>query len=80
MRQKYLHRGKDIAQLISSDVVHYGDEEWDGNNYAPCGTDSKASYATSISQPHLKVVDLRMGRTAFAAPRHWVGYPAIGFK
>jgi hypothetical protein len=26
--------------LISSDAVHYGDEEWGGNNYAPYGTDS----------------------------------------
>ena len=152
---KNLHWGKDIAFLISSDAVHYGDEDWGGKNYAPYGTDSTGNaqavshereiirtcfeaeltknkiarffaytvnpddfreykwtwcgrysipfglltsfylqslqksdhlmgipvaYATSISQPHLKVTDLRMGRTANATPRHWVGYPAIGFK
>ena len=38
------------------------------------------AYATSITQPYLKVDDLRMGQTAIASPRHWVGYPAIGFK
>jgi len=155
MQQKNLHLGKDIALLISSDAVHYGDEEWGGKNYAPYGTDSMGNanavsheleiistcfkgeltgdkiarffaytvnpddfreyrwtwcgrysipfglltsqylnslqesspltgipvaYATSISQLHLEVDDLRMGRTAVATPRHWVGYPAIGFR
>ena len=155
MRQNNLHWGKDITLLISSDAVHYGDEEWGGKNYAPYGTDSAGNaqavsyeheiirtcfegeltgekiarffaytvnpdsfrdykwtwcgrysipfglltslylqslqtgspltgipvaYATSISQPHLKVVDLRMGQTAIATPHHWVGYPAVGFK
>lgn len=155
MKQKNLHWGEDIALLISSDAVHYGDEDWGGKNYAPYGTDSTGyaqalshereiietcfeaelteekiaqffaytinsddfreykwtwcgrysipfglltslflqslqagpplmgipvAYATSISQPHLKVDDLRMGQTAIATSRHWVGYPAIGFK
>jgi hypothetical protein len=38
------------------------------------------AYATSISQPHLKVDDLGMGQTAIATLRHWVGYAAIGFR
>lgn len=155
MKEKNLNWGKDIALLISSDAVHYGDEDWGGNNYAPFGTDSAGNaqalsyeneiirtcfegeltaekisrffgytvnpdnfreyrwtwcgrysipfglltsiylqsmqpgnplrgtpvaYATSISQPHLKVDDIKMGRTAIASPGHWVGYPAIGFK
>ncbi len=32
--------GKDIAILISSDAVHYGDEGWGGKNLAPYGSDS----------------------------------------
>ncbi len=155
MRQKNLRWGEDIALLISSDAVHYGDEDWGEKNYAPFGTDSAGNaqavsyeqeiirtcfegkltggkiarffsytvnpdnyreykwtwcgrysipfglltslhlqslqktsplsgipvaFGTSISQPHLKVVDLKMGQTAIASPRHWVGYPAIGFK
>lgn len=155
MREKNLHWGEDIALVITSDAVHYGNEEWGGMNYAPYGTDNTGNaravshereiirtcfegeltgekikrfftytvdpddfrkyrwtwcgrysipvglltslslqslqavstlegvpiaYATSISQPHLKVDDLRMGRTAIATSRHWVGYPAIGFR
>ena len=155
MTENKLRWGKDIALLISSDAVHYGDEEWGGKNYAPYGTDSTGNaqavdheweiiencftgnltqekvarffsytvnqdnfreykwtwcgrysvpfglltalhlqnlegsdaligipvaYRTSITQPHLKVDDLRMGQTAIATPHHWVGYPAIGFK
>ncbi len=155
MQRKNLHWGEDIALLITSDAVHYGDEEWGGKNYAPYGTDRAGNalavsyereiirtcfegeltgdkiarffaytvnpdhykeyrwtwcgrysipvglltskylqallmstpltgipvaYSTSIKQPHLEVDDLRMGRTAIATPRHWVGYPAIGFK
>jgi AmmeMemoRadiSam system protein B len=155
MRKKDLQWGEDIALIISSDAVHYGDEEWGGMNYARYGTDSAGNaqavsyekeiirncfegeltedkiarfydytidqdnfkvykwtwcgrysipvglltslnlqllqksspitgipvaYATSISQQHLKVSDLRMGETANATNHHWVGYPAIGFK
>ncbi len=40
MKQKNLRWGEDIALLISSDAVHYGDADWGGNNYAPYGTDS----------------------------------------
>jgi len=155
MKKENLRWGEDIALLITSDAVHYGDEDWGGKNYAPFGTDSvgnaqamshereiirtcfegnlneekvarffdytvdsgnfreykwtwcgrysiplglltslylqslqsggtlegvPVAYATSISQAHIKVDDLRMGRTAIATTRHWVGYPAIGFK
>ena len=155
MAEQHLRWGEDIALVISSDAVHYGDEDWGGSNYAPYGTDSAGNaqavaheheiiescftgdlsreqiarfveytvspdnykdyrwtwcgryaiplglmtalhlqaleqgspltgvpvgYATSITQSQIKVDDLRMGRTGIATPRHWVGYPAIGFK
>jgi AmmeMemoRadiSam system protein B len=32
--------GIDFALLITTDAVHYGDEEWGGRNYAPYGVDS----------------------------------------
>jgi len=32
--------GNDIAIVISTDAVHYGDENWGGKNYARYGTDS----------------------------------------
>lgn len=37
-------------------------------------------YGTSISQPPVPVDDLKMGQTAPATLRHWVGYVAVGFK
>jgi AmmeMemoRadiSam system protein B len=40
MKRNKLIWGDDIAILISTDAVHYGDEDWGGNNYAPYGTDS----------------------------------------
>lgn len=40
MKENDLQWGKDIALLISTDAVHYGDEDWGGSNYAPYGTDS----------------------------------------
>lgn len=40
MKEKNLQWGQDLAILISSDAVHYGDEDWGGKNYASYGTDS----------------------------------------
>ena len=40
MKKNKLNWGNDIAILISTDAVHYGDEDWGGKNYAPYGTDS----------------------------------------
>jgi len=40
MQDKKLEWGEDLAIVISSDAVHYGDKDWGGKNYAPFGTDS----------------------------------------
>lgn len=32
--------GEDFAIVISNDAVHYGDEDWGGDDYAPYGTDA----------------------------------------
>jgi MEMO1 family protein len=40
MHEQGLEWGRDLAIVISSDAVHYGDEDWGGSNYAPYGTDS----------------------------------------
>ena len=37
-------------------------------------------YSNSIKHPELEVNDLRMGKTAPANMRHWVGYAALGYK
>jgi MEMO1 family protein len=155
MQQNKLEWGKDVALLITTDAVHYGDEDWGGKNMAPFGADSAGylkavakehaiidsclagelsigkikkfssitvlpdnykeyrwtwcgrysvplglmvaedlrrlsgeqplvgrfiGYSTSIDHKPLKVDDLRMGRTANANIRHWVGYASIGYK
>jgi MEMO1 family protein len=37
-------------------------------------------YETSISHKELPVNDLRMGKTAIATLKHWVGYAAVGYR
>jgi hypothetical protein len=37
-------------------------------------------YSTSIDHQPLKVNDLRMGKTAKATIRHWVGYALVGYE
>lgn len=41
MKKNKLVWGEDIAILISTDAVHYGDKDWGDNNYAPFGTDKQ---------------------------------------
>ncbi|MEI7830824.1 MAG: AmmeMemoRadiSam system protein B [Prolixibacteraceae bacterium] len=155
VKERRLEWGKDIALLITTDAVHYGDEDWGGKNMAPFGADSMGyakavakehmiidsclvgtpslekirkfvgitvqpedykeykwtwcgryslplglmvalnlqnetnsnplngkfiGYSTSIDHQSLQVGDLRMGKTANATIRHWVGYASIGFE
>lgn len=53
--KKHLEWGKDFAFIISTDAVHYGDEGWGGNNYAPFGADS-AGYAKAVEHEY-QIVD-----------------------
>jgi AmmeMemoRadiSam system protein B len=155
MKMHDLQWGKDVALLITTDAVHYGDEDWGGKNMAPYGVDSAGyqlaikheygiidsclvgdpnlenvkrfiditvqpnnyreykwtwcgrysvplglitaidlqqannsqfltgqfiDYSTSIDHKPLNVEDLRMGKTANATIRHWVGYASVGYK
>jgi AmmeMemoRadiSam system protein B len=41
MKDKGLKWGKDVAFVISTDAVHYGDEEWNGSNFAYYGCDEE---------------------------------------
>lgn len=43
--------GGDFSFLISSDAVHYGNEGWNGANYAPYGVDS-SSYRQAIKHDY----------------------------
>ena len=44
MRRRGLEFGNDLAIVISTDAVHYGDEGWGGKNYAVFGTDSAGTH------------------------------------
>ncbi len=144
--------GKDYAIVATTDAVHYGNEDWGGEDRAPFGCDdagnekargleaeiisnclegsvspeefrrfsaytiqsgdfheykwtwcgrysvpvalytsyylndsqaiegSFVGYSTSITNRHIPIDDLRMGRTAIATKCHWVGYAALGYR
>ena len=43
MGEKGWEPGKDLAIVISSDAVHYGDKDWGDKNMAPFGSDRKGN-------------------------------------
>ena len=52
MKERRLEWGKDVALLITTDAVHYGDEDWGGKNMALFGADS-AGYIKAVSKEHM---------------------------
>jgi MEMO1 family protein len=69
MKKHNLEWGKDVALVISTDAVHYGDQEWGGKNYAPydCDTDGyiKAKYLESEIINNCLTGDLKTSRIKF---------------
>ncbi len=51
MKKHNLQLGKDLAIIISTDAVHYGDQQWGGKNFAYYGADS-AGYRKAIKHEH----------------------------
>ncbi|MFZ4563824.1 MAG: AmmeMemoRadiSam system protein B [Bacteroidales bacterium] len=51
MQEMNLGWNKDVAIVISTDAVHYGDEDWGGQNYAQYGCDS-AGYNKALSHEY----------------------------
>jgi AmmeMemoRadiSam system protein B len=58
MKRNNLRWGEDVAILISSDAVHYGDEAWGGHNFAYFGTDGRGN---ALAEAH----DREIIRTCF---------------
>jgi AmmeMemoRadiSam system protein B len=50
VKKKNLQWGKDFAIVISSDAVHYGDEEWGEKNFAFFGTGCKANEKAKLHE------------------------------
>jgi hypothetical protein len=63
MDSKNLSWGSDIALLITTDAVHYGNEEWGGKNYAPFGVDS-IGYSQAVEHEHEIIRDCLQGEVS----------------
>jgi MEMO1 family protein len=51
MRERSQRWGADVAIVISSDAVHYGDEEWGGRDFARFGVDDEG-YRRAVAYEH----------------------------
>jgi len=51
LEENDLKLGKDVAIVITTDAVHYGDESWGGKNYAPYGTDEEGT-SNAVNYEH----------------------------
>jgi MEMO1 family protein len=61
MRKRGLELGKDVAFVVSADMVHYGDAGWSGKRFAELGTDGGA-YDAAVAR------DLRLIRDHLEGP------------
>jgi MEMO1 family protein len=65
--------GKDYAIVISTDAVHYGDEDWGGKNYAIYGTDT-AGYKQAVSREYEIIDNCLSGKILPDKVKKFVGY------
>lgn len=55
LKAKGLKWGRDVAFVMSTDAVHYGDEDWGGSNYAFYGCDDKGFNAAKAHE--MEIID-----------------------
>jgi AmmeMemoRadiSam system protein B len=72
MKARRLEWGKDVALLITTDAVHYGDEDWGGKNMAPFGADS-AGYVKAVAKEHLIIDSCLVGEPSSEKIRKFIG-------
>lgn len=68
-----LQWGKDFAIIISTDAVHYGDEDWGGKNFALYGTDS-AGYKLAVNHEYEIMNNCLTGNILQAKIKKFVDY------
>ncbi|MCD4774375.1 MAG: AmmeMemoRadiSam system protein B [Bacteroidales bacterium] len=68
--------GKDIAFVISSDAVHYGDRGWGGTNYSFFGTDS-VGYNKAITHEHRIIDKCLVGNLASEKIMKFINYTVL---
>jgi MEMO1 family protein len=71
MNRHHLEWGKDIALLITTDAVHYGDEDWGGKNMAPYGVGS-VGYLKAIKHEHGIIDSCLIGEPDIEKIKHFV--------
>jgi len=72
IRRKNWQWGRDFAIVISSDAVHYGDQDWGGKNYAPYGTDRKG-YTEAVTHERNLIYGCLTGALDTARIARFVG-------
>ena len=73
MQDQDLDWRRDIAIVISTDAVHYGDEEWGGQNYAPYGCDS-SGYNLALAHEHEIINNCLIGSLSTEKIRRFARY------
>jgi MEMO1 family protein len=65
--------GRDFAIVISSDAVHYGDEDWGGKNFALYGTDS-IGYSKAVEHEYEIINSSLVGNIQKEKIKKFIGY------
>lgn len=73
MQELDLKWNRDIAIVISNDAVHYGDEDWGGQNYAPFGCDS-AGYKKTLAHEYEIINNCLLGELNKSKIRRFTEY------
>ena len=76
MKTNNLEWGKDIAFIISSDAVHYGDRGWGGKKYSFFGTDS-AGYNKAKQHEHRIIDKCLTGNVASEKIMKFINYTVL---
>ena len=72
MKERHLTWGKDLAIIISTDAVHYGDQGWGGANLAYFGADS-VGYRKAV-QHEYEIISTLVGPLDTAKIHKFVHY------
>ncbi len=65
--------GKNFALVVSTDAVHYGDEDWGGKNYAPFGADT-AGYLLAVKHEKEILDSCLKGPISTKKIKRFIGY------
>ena len=72
-RERKLRWGADFAIVISTDAVHYGDEDWGGRNFARYGT-GEEGYREALAHERALLTDCLAGTLAPGRAALFSGY------